>query len=287
MRIGIVTGEIGWHVQDLQRASSVANIAITCYDARQLLSAISVRTARDPWEDEDLLLIRSFPSGTLEQTIFRLATLYRAEREGKLVVNSPGSFEACVDKFSTTARLSAAGLSVPATICCQELDVAMSAFQTLGSDVVVKPLFGSEGKGLVRVSDEEMAFRTFSALIQLGCVAYLQKFIDHPGYDTRAFVLGGKVLAAMRRHHPTDWRTNLAQGATAEAIRLTHEEERMAVQASEVVGAQMAGVDLLTDREGKHYIIEVNGVPGWRGLSVASGIDVGLEIVEWLKALTK
>lgn len=280
MHISIVTGPPGWHVQDLLRAATELNIRCRLIDVTKLTSSIGLDTDRDL--DADVLLIRAFPSGTLEQTIFRLATLYRVEREGRLVVNPPAAFEACVDKFTTTARLAAAGLPVPATVCCQALDEATAAFERLGGDVVVKPIFGSEGKGLVRVSDADLAWRTCSALVQVGAVLYLQKFIPHPGYDLRAFVLGGRVLAAMRRRNASDWRTNLARGGTAEAIELSEWEEELALRAAKAVGAEVAGVDLLPGRDGERYVLEVNGVPGWKGLAAESGLDVAKHVLQYV-----
>src|SRR6202035_2302824 len=112
----------------------------------------------------------------------------------------------------TTAVLQSAGLRVPPTMVCQHADAAMEAFNKLGGDVVVKPLFGSEGRGMVRVADEEIAWRTFSTLERLQAVLYVQQFVAHPGWDLRAFVIGGRVLAAMRRHARGDWRTNVSQG---------------------------------------------------------------------------
>src|SRR5205823_10169067 len=108
--------------------------------------------------------------------------------------------------------------------------------------VVVKPLFGSEGRGMVRVADEEIAWRTFCTLERLQAVLYLQKFIPHPGWDLRAFVIDGKVLTAMRRYARDDWRTNVAQGGRAEPATLTAGEERLTIAAARAVGAPIAGV---------------------------------------------
>ncbi len=126
-----------------------------------------------------------------------------------------------MDKYLTLALLAAAGLPVPTTWAGQSATEAMSVFEALGSDVVVKPLFGSEGRGLIRVSDRELAWRTFHALERLGAVLYLQEFIRHPGHDFRIFVLRGSVLGSMRRHAtPGEWRTNVSLGGRAGPVRL-------------------------------------------------------------------
>src|SRR5262249_58449628 len=140
---------------------------------------------------------------------------------GGMVQTPPRALEICIDKYLATSLLEAAGLPVPPTIVCQSSDDAMAAFASLSGDVVVKPLFGSEGRGMVRISDEEIAWRTFRAIERTDSVLYLQKFIDHPGWDLRVFVLNGDVRAAMRRHARDGWRTNVAQGGRGEAVTVS------------------------------------------------------------------
>ncbi len=190
--------------------------------------------------------------------------------------------ETCVDKFLASARLEAAGLRVPPTVVCQHADVALEAFTALGGDVIVKPLFGSEGRGMVRVSDPELAWRTFRTLERLQSVHYLQQFIPHAGCDLRVFVVGGRVLAAMRRRANGGWRTNVAQGGKAESVKLTLEQERLALKAAVAVGAPVAGVDLLPGSDGELYVLEVNAVPGWRALAPVTGVDVAAVLINFL-----
>jgi ribosomal protein S6--L-glutamate ligase len=158
----------------------------------------------------------------------------------------------------------------------------MEAFRQLGGDVVVKPLFGAEGRGMIRVSHADLAWRSFRALERLASVLYLQTFIAHPGWDLRVFVLAGRVVSAMRRHARGDWRTNMAQGGRAEAVSPSIEEEQLALTACEAVGAVVAGVDLLPRPEGGYFVLEVNAVPGWRTLAPATGVDVAMAIIEYL-----
>jgi ribosomal protein S6--L-glutamate ligase len=223
------------------------------------------------------------PPGSLEQVVFRMDLLHRARAAGVIVLNPPAALEACVDKYLATARLAASGLPVPRTVACQTADAALEAFTALGGDVVVKPLFGSEGRGMVRVSDPELAWRTFRTLELLQAVIYVQQFLPHPGWDLRVLVLGGKVLAAMRRHARDDWRTNVAQGGRAEAVTATVEQERLALRAAAAVGADFAGVDLLPTASG-HVVLEVNAVPGWRALAPACGVDVAAAVARYLSA---
>jgi RimK family alpha-L-glutamate ligase len=148
-------------------------------------------------------------------------------------------------------------------------------------DVIVKPLFGSMGLGMVRVWDEEMAYRVFRTIEQIRGVYYLQQTIDHDGADLRAFVIGGRVIGAIQRRSP-GWRTNLARGATAQAVTLEPDQINLAVRAAAAVGAEYAGVDLLPARDGRTYVLEVNGIPGWMGLQQATGIDVAGALLDYL-----
>jgi ribosomal protein S6--L-glutamate ligase len=221
------------------------------------------------------------PPGSLEQVVFRMDVLHRWQEEGVTVLNPPRAVEVCVDKYLATARLWAAGLPVPPTIACQHADAALQAFEQLGGDVVVKPLFGSEGRGMMRINDLDLAWRTFRTLERLQSVLYLQQFVPHPGWDLRAFVVGGRVLAAMRRHAHGSWRTNVAQGGRAEAVRLQPDEVHLALAAADALSAPIAGVDLLLGPGGKWNVIEVNAVPGWRALAPASGIDIAAELIRF------
>jgi RimK family alpha-L-glutamate ligase len=189
-----------------------------------------------------------------------------------------------VDKYLALAKLDAEGLPVPQTWVGEGAKAALLAFEELGRDVVVKPLFGSEGRGLVRVTEFEVARRVFHTLERIGAVLYLQRFVPNEGYDLRAFILGNRVLGAIRRHAPAgDWRTNVAVGGRAETVRLDAETESLALRAARAVGARMAGVDLLPDRDGKLVVLEVNAVPGWKALSGATGVDVASEILADLR----
>jgi len=134
---------------------------------------------------------------------------------------------------------------------------------------------------MVRVSDEEMAFRVFRTLETLRSVYYLQRAIDHDGCDLRVFVVGGRVIGAIERSAP-GWKTNLARGGRARAVTLPAARVEAALAAAKAVGADYAGVDLLPARDGTVYVVEVNGIPGWRGLQEATSSDVAGAIVEHL-----
>ncbi len=181
--------------------------------------------------------MRMMPPGSLEQVVFRMDALHRLAALGVPVLNPPRAVEAAVDKYLTLALVEGAGLPVPPTWTGQSANEALAAFDVLGGDVVVKPLFGSEGRGLLRIGDKELAWRTFHALERLGSVLYLQRVVRHPGHDLRVFVLRGTVLGVMRRHaSPGEWRANVSLGGRAESCHLDPEAERLALAAAPAVG---------------------------------------------------
>lgn len=231
--------------------------------------------------EADCVLVRTMPPGSLEQVVFRMDALASVEAAGTLVVNPPKAIEAAVDKYLTTSRMARAGLLVPRTVTCQTVDAGMEAFAALGGDVVLKPIFGGEGRGIARLDDEALARRAFQLIEQLGGVIYLQKFIKHEGYDIRVLLVGETSLAIRRRNH-LDWRTNISRGAQAERHEISAAQLDMARRAAAAVGAPLAGVDLLPARDGQLYAIEVNAVPGWRAVAQATGVDVAALVLAWI-----
>jgi ribosomal protein S6--L-glutamate ligase len=303
MRIGILSFGAGWHVRDLMRAAQARGHETGVVDFRRVWAEVGFADACvsnsspavSPRADApgapgqslacyDAVIVRTMPPGSLEQVVFRMDVLHRLQAQGKRVLNPPLALETCIDKYLASARLAAAGLPVPPTRVCQDAETAMASLEALGGDVVVKPLFGSEGRGMLRVSEPDLAWRTFRTLERTGAVLYLQKFIRHPGYDVRGFVIGGRVVAAMRRYARNGWRTNVAQGGRAEPVSLSGEEEALVLRSAQAMGASVAGVDLLPRPEDGWYVLEVNAVPGWRALAPVSGIDIAGAITDHLSS---
>jgi RimK family alpha-L-glutamate ligase len=290
VRLAIIGNPDGWYVRDLMRAAQGrAEVAVVAFD--QLGASLACGFAPESVSTEDYeltradaVLVRTMAPGSLEQVVFRMDALARLAALGTVVVNPPKAVEASVDKFLTSARLQAAGFLVPRTVVCQTADDALRAFELLGRDVVVKPLFGSEGRGITRLDDEALAERAFSMLERLGAVLYLQEFVPHEGYDIRLLVVGRRVLG-VRRRNPHDWRTNCSRGAKAERLTVTDELSEMALRAADSVGASLAGVDLLPGRDGRLWAIEVNAVPGWKALAKAHDLDVASLVVDHVAQL--
>jgi RimK family alpha-L-glutamate ligase len=288
MRAVILSARTGWHTDELCRALGERGHVSVVLPYEGLVADIGgsealqtrLTSTNVPILDSDVVLARIIPGGSLEQIIFRVDALHWIEDRGILVVNAPRAIERSVDKFYTTVLLREAGLPSPETVVCESATEAMSAVRRMG-DVVIKPIFGSLGHGMVRVSDPDVALRIVRALDQARPVFYVQRAIDHGGRDVRVFVVGGRVLGAIeRRAAAGDWRTNVARGASAEPFELPATWARLALRAADAIGADYAGVDLLPSREGEVYVLEVNGIPGWEGLQKATGVDVAGAIVE-------
>jgi RimK family alpha-L-glutamate ligase len=306
VNIVILSARIGWHTDELCRALTARGCGSQVLAYERLTAAIgdvpaalrSAPAVPDPPSradlasmsvlDADAVLARIIPDGSLEQIIFRVDALHWLEDRGVPVMNSPRAIERAVDKFYTTARLHEAGLPTPPTVVCDGVAEAMAAIDAMlaeGADVIVKPLFGSMGHGLVRVGDRELAWRVVRSLGAVRPVFYLQRAIQHAGRDVRAFVVGGRVLAAIERIAPPgEWRTNVAVGADARACDLPWAWAEMAVCAADTIGADYAGVDLIASRDGELFVLEVNAIPGWQGLQRATGVDVAGAIADRLLA---
>ncbi len=294
MHVVILSARTGWHTDQLCRALTQRGHTgrVVLYDS--LVARLGSRplahgdglTGSGPGGERvdvlsaDAVLARIIPGGSLEQVIFRVDALHWIEARGVLVVNSPRAIERCVDKFYTSSLLLDAGLPTPVTVVCQRTDDAMDAVRAMG-DVVIKPIFGSLGQGMVRTDNPEVALRVVRTLDQVRAVFYVQQAIDHGGRDVRVMVVGGRVLGAIERQAPPgEWRTNVALGGTARAFELPQAWAALAIRAAAAVGADYAGVDLLPSRDGRVFVLEVNGIPGWEGLQAATRVDVAGALVE-------
>jgi RimK family alpha-L-glutamate ligase len=234
----------------------------------------------DLLQDLDALLIRPIGRGSLEELVFRMDMLYKLEREGFYLINPTEAIEHCVDKYDILSILEDNGVPVPRTFATESANWALEAFNELGGDVVIKPVFGSRGIGATRVNDPEVALTVFKAITFQHGVIYLQEFVEHGTSDIRVFVVGDHVVAAMRRE-ADGWKTNYSQGARPVPITLSKEFEDMAVRAAQSVGAKVCGVDILEGPDGPK-ICDVNSQPGWKGLQMVTKVNIADEIVAFM-----
>jgi tetrahydromethanopterin:alpha-L-glutamate ligase len=287
MQIAVIASSDSWYLHDLRRAAAgrheIAAVAFRDLSASLGDPGPVITAGEVDLGSAAAVVVRTMPPGSLEQVVFRMDLLAQLEAAGMLVINPARSIEAAVDKYLASAKLAAAGLCVPETIVCQTVDAALAAFQRLGGDVVVKPLFGAEGRGITRLNDEALAERAFRLLVPLGAVLYLQRYVPHHGYDLRVLVLGEQMWG-IRRRNALDWRTNVSRGATAEPLELESAVTEAARLAAEAIGAPLAGVDLLPGIDGRLYAIEVNAVPGWQALSRTLKVDVARHVLDFLAA---
>lgn len=284
--MGIITmNENGWCSTQLREAMRRRNITPVCFSFPQLVARVKYRPKASVGEAnllEDLrtLHIRPIGRGSLEEIIFRMDLLHRLERLGMLVINPPSAIERSVDKYHALTLLEEHGLPVPRTAVTESHTEALRSFHELGGNVVIKPLFGSRGIGSTRISDPDVATRVFRTVSFYHGVLYLQEFIPHGVSDIRAFVIGNRVIASMRRVAET-WKTNVSLGAKPMPLKLNEELANLAVKAAKVIGCKVAGVDILEGPEGP-VIVELNSQPGWRGLQSVTAINIADEIIHFV-----
>lgn len=285
-KIGILTrNEFSWCTMQLKDAIARRGLQPVCFRFRDLAARIGLRPAAslgdmDVLRDLKAVIVRPIGRGSLEEIIFRMDLLHRLRRLGLYIINPPHAIERSVDKYHALALLEEAGLPVPRTVVTECSREALKAFHELGGDVVIKPIFGSRGIGSTRVSDPDVAERIFRALEFHHQVIYIQEYIPHGNYDLRLFVLGNRVIAAMRRV-ANSWKTNVSQGATPVPYKPTREIEELAIKASEVIGCEVSGVDILETDRGP-FIIELNSQPGWMGLQTVTDFNIADEIVNYV-----
>jgi RimK family alpha-L-glutamate ligase len=284
VKIGILSSQRGYHVKSLEEAIRRRGCEAVFFAIGRMAGWIGGRPALqvrgECMEECAILLVRTIPAGSLEQIIFRMDALHRLEAIGVRVVNSPSSIERTVDKYYTSFLLSDAGIPTPRTLVTEDFDAAMEACREMG-DAIIKPLFGSEGKGMVRVSDQETAYRVLRAWELNRCIYYIQEFLPHFQEDIRAFVVGESVVASIRRRGK-GWKTNCSQGAEAEAVELSDELKALALRSARLLQLDYAGVDILPAEDGRNYIVEINSIPGWRGLQKTTDRKIANSIVDFL-----
>jgi RimK family alpha-L-glutamate ligase len=288
--VGIVSAADGWHIAALRRAFASLGCDTVRVDPTRLWGAVAgpgdasgIRAGcSGVLEELDALVVRLVPPGSLDQIVFRIDALHLLADAGLPIVNTPRALERTIDKHWTSRLLLEAGVPTPRTVVAEQASEALRAFDAFG-DVVVKPLLGSGGRGVFRISDRDHAWRAFRALEQQRSVLYVQEFVPHGRTDLRLFVAAGRVIAAARREG-SGWKTNLAAGARAVPHRPSATEEELALRAAAAVGADYAGVDLLPCDDGRQLVTEVNGIPAWAGVEAATGVDIAAAIAGLVQA---
>lgn len=284
VRIGLLTrNEHSWCSSKLKEAFEKRGVGVIPFKFSEILARvgftprISIGEQGLTVSELDGVLVRPIGRGSLDEIIFRLDLLHILVEEGIMIVNPPECIEKAVDKYYALSILERAGIRVPQTIVTENPDFALAAFHSNGDDGVLKPLFGSRGMGVTRVSDYETARRIFNSLHFVHHVLYSQTYIKHGRSDIRAFVAWGEVVATMRRKSSNSWKTNLSMGAKAIPIKPTKEVEEVALKSAEALGCLVAGVDIIEGKDGL-YVNEINSQPGFKGLQTSTKIDIAGKI---------
>lgn len=275
MRVAIFAESSDWHCGRLAAALRRRGAAValaSLHHCRFVLGGGS-RGVEIPCFAPDLpdvAVVRFIPAGTFEQVTFRLSILHALRELGVRVVNDARAIERCVDKSMTSFLLHRAGIPTPPTLVAELPEIAEPWRAVQPGDVVAKPLFGAQGRGLRRLAIDEAP----PDPAETAGVLYLQRYVGRTKewHDFRVFVVGDQAVAGMARRGAS-WITNVAQGATCEPMPCRGRLGDLAVAASLAVGAAYSGVDLIED-EGKLKVLEVNSMPAWKGLQGVAEADI-------------
>lgn len=284
-RFAIMTDDPGWHGDELraafaQRGCDSAFVSLT--DCRFDLAAPGGLLVPGFERLPDGVFVRSISAGTLEQITLRLGVLHALRELGVPVYNDARAIERSVDKSMTSFLLKLHGVpTLPTWVCESEPQARALVMRetAAGRELVIKPLFGSQGKGLKRIAD----LRELPPAADYGKVFYLQRFVDSGEgnwHDWRVFVIGDRAVAAMVRRGKT-WINNVAQGASCEAAALGAPLKGLAEAAARALHMDYAGVDIIADpASGALSVVEVNSIPAWKGLQAVCGFNVAQLLVD-------
>tara|TARA_R110000744_G_scaffold1843_6_gene6879 strand:- start:20062 stop:20976 length:915 start_codon:yes stop_codon:yes gene_type:complete len=218
-------------------------------------------------------------------TFYGLAVLRQFEMMGVYPLNESVAIGRSRDKLRSLQLLARDGIGLPVTTFAHDPKQTTEVLAvTGGSPLVIKLLEGTQGIGVVLVDSDRSAKSVIEAFRGAGVNILVQEFIKEAGgSDIRALVVGGKVVAAMQRTGAKgEFRSNLHQGGTAQAVKISPEERSTAVRAAKSMGLNVCGVDMLRSNHGP-VVMEVNSSPGLEGVEKATGIDVAGKIIETLE----
>lgn len=286
MRIAIFTDQPDWHTRRLVAACRARGVAAAIASLRQCAFVLGDRGAGieiPGFADRlpDAVLVRTIAAGTFEQVTLRLGILHALEALGVPVINDARAIERCVDKSMTSFVLHRAGIATPPTLATEDEAALQRWLDRTPGERVEKPLFGSQGRGLVRFGAGEPP----PPAEAYAGVRYVQRFVgrDSGWRDFRVMVVGAQVVAAMVRHGKS-WITNVRRGARCERVALTGRLIEPSLAAATAVGADYAGVDLIEDDRGTLFVLEVNSMPAWKGLQSVAATDIAGAIMDHVVA---
>lgn len=222
-------------------------------------------------------------------TFYGTAVLRQFEMMGVLAVNDSVAITRSRDKLRALQLLSRKGLGLPITGFAHSPDDIDDLIEMVGgAPLVIKMLEGTQGIGVVLAETRGAAESVIEAFLDIQAHIMVQEYIQEAkGADIRCFVVGGKVIAAMKRQAPAgEFRSNLHRGGYATLVRITPEERAMAIRAAKIIGLNVAGVDLLRSERGP-LVMEVNSSPGLEGIEQATGKNVAAMIIAFIEEKIK
>jgi RimK family alpha-L-glutamate ligase len=289
-RVGLVIDNEDRHAREL--AEALQALGVSPVPMRLEACAFDTASASgldlDGFGDRlpDAVFVRTLAGGSFESVTLRLGILHALREVGVMVWNDARAIERCVDKSMTSFLLARSAIPTPDTWAVQNRDAAHAivAREAPRGPLVLKPLFGSQGRGLRLI-------HTPNELPDPGGVAgvyYLQRFVgvERDGFhDFRLLVSGGRVVAAMMRHS-AEWITNIKRGGRPVTVATNDEMKALAVRTAAAVGADFAGVDILYDRDQRLSVLEVNSMPAWAGLQKVTSADIaGILATDFVAAI--
>lgn len=285
-RIALVAERKDWHARALTRAFESLGAAVVPvmleHCAIDTTGPSGLRVPGFERQLPDGVLVRSMAGGSFEAVTLRLGVLHALGQLGVTVWNDARAIERCVDKSATSFLLARAGIPTPPTWAAESRQAAEAICAREAAPLVLKPLFGSQGRGL-RLICSAADLPEPSAVAG---VYYLQRYVavEREGFrDFRVFVCAGRVIAAMARHAPT-WITNVRRGGQPVAAVADAEMKALALAAAAAVGASFAGVDLLHGADGRPTVLEVNSMPAWSGLQRVTSASIAQQLAAELLA---
>ena len=237
------------------------------------------------YKEEPLVVDAIVPRIGASHTFYGTAVVRQFEMMGVYPLNESQAITRSRDKLRCMQLLCRRGIGLPVTgFAHSTKDVAGVIEMVGGAPLVVKLLEGTQGIGVVLCETNKAAESVIEAFRGLQANILVQEFIKEAGgADIRAFVIGDKVVAAMKRQGaPGEFRSNLHRGGSAEAIKITPEERSTAVRSAKAMGLRVCGVDLLRSNHGP-VVMEVNSSPGLEGIEAATGIDVAGAIIRYIE----
>lgn len=291
MKIGILSRNASlYSTQRLIEACQARGHETTVIDALRCYMNINSDQPSIHFKGEDLVGFDAIiPRIGASVTFYGCAVLRQFEMMGVFPVNESVAITRARDKLRSMQLLSRKGIGMPVTGFASKPDDVKDLLDMVGgAPVVIKLLEGTQGIGVVLAETRKAAESVVEAFMGLKANIMVQEFIrEAGGADIRCFVIGDKVIAAMKRQGAEgEFRSNLHRGGQASLIRITPQERRTAVDAAKAMGLAVAGVDILRSQRGP-LVMEVNSSPGLEGIEKATGKDVAGLIIEYIEKNAK